>query len=731
MIITASVAVDVKHPRAKKEYSYLVPESLASSINVGDLVCVPFNNIKVFGVVTQLSDLTQNSSDYKLKEIISKEDVSLPSCLMNLSRVLAKYYGTAVIDFLKLMLPPKVSVKKQTVYCVCSTEKVISNRAINQKQVYDFIIKNGPSTAQNLSEKLNITVSSARSALSALTKKGIIKKEYRVIRRKPMVIGCENNYGHISLTKQQLNAIKSITHIYCHSKKTTLIYGVTGSGKTEVYIRAIQSVLRQGKKALMLVPEISLTPQMLSIFRQRFPGKTAVIHSRLSSGERYDEWQRINSGSATVVLGARSAIFAPIQDLGLIIIDEEHEASYKNGEHPYYDARLIAQFRAKHENAMLLLGSATPSVESFYKVAKGEYALVKLTKRVSGRPLPKMEIIDMKSELNSGNHNIFSRKLLAGIKETLEAHKQVILFLNRRGHSTFVICRDCGFVLKCRYCDISLTYHFKDKTAKCHYCGYTVKAPDLCPQCRSENIRYFGAGTEKVEQEVRRFFPGCKTLRIDSDSTSKKGSLEKMLLSFKKGAAQILIGTQAVARGLDFPNVALVGIISADTALNMPDFRCGERTFQLITQVAGRAGRGDTPGRVYVQTYAPESFAIKAACNLNITGFYQDELKVRYKALYPPFCYMLNIRFKGRNEDEVKKEAENVKSILYQNYNQEVKIYGPVPAPKSKIKENYRYNILLKSKQIQVLSDTCNHMQMINNNSRVDITWDLEPQDLL
>ncbi|MCG1012100.1 primosomal protein N' [Tepidanaerobacter sp. GT38] len=730
MIITASVAVDVKHPRAKKEYSYLVPEHLTSSINVGDLVCVPFNNVRVSGVVTQLTELNQVPK-FKLKEIISKETVSLPNSLVHLSRELAKYYGTALIDFLKLMLPPKASTKNLTVYFISSVDKAISNKAFIQKQVCEFIVKNGPSTAQNISEQLEISISSVRSALTALIEKGIVKKEYRAVRRKPIVLSAEDSSKDIKLTEQQISAIETINNIFSSSKKTTLIYGVTGSGKTEVYIRAIQNVLSQGKRALVLVPEISLTPQMLSIFHQRFPGKTAVIHSRLSPGERFDEWQRIYSGSASVVIGARSAVFAPIQDLGMIIIDEEHEASYKNGEHPYYDARLVAQFRAKHENAMLLLGSATPSVESFYKAAKGEYALVKLTKRVSGRPLPKMEIIDMKAELKSGNCHIFSRKLLAGIKATLEADKQVILFLNRRGHSTFIICRDCGFVLKCRHCDISLTYHFNEKSAKCHYCGYTVKAPDLCPKCNSENIRYFGAGTEKIEQEIRRFFPDCRTLRIDSDSTSKKGSMEKMLFDFKKGAAQILIGTQAVAKGLDFPNVALVGIISADTALNMPDFRCGERTFQLITQVAGRAGRGDTPGRVYVQTYAPESFAIKAACNLNISGFYQDELKMRYKAVYPPFCHILNIRFKGRHEEEVKREAENIRAILYQKYDKEAEIYGPVPAPKSKIKENYRYNILLKSIKIQVLTEICNELQTINDNSRVDIAWDMDPQDLL
>ena len=368
MIIAASVAVDVKHPRAKKEYTYLVPEELAFSINIGDLVCVPFNNIKVSGVVTDLFDSIEKTSDYKLKEVISKEAVSLSAELVDLSRILAKYYGTPVIDFLRLMLPPKVSTKKESVYSICSTDKVISSRAFNQKQVLEFIINNGNVTVNDISENLKITISSIRSALTALTKKGIIKREYRVIRRKPMIISGENNNGHINLTLEQQNAVATITEGFRNAKKTTLIYGVTGSGKTEVYIRAIERVLNKGKNALILVPEISLTPQMLSIFRRRFPGKTAVIHSRLSPGERFDEWQRI---------------FSPIQDLGMIIIDEEHETSYKNGEHPYYDARTVAKFRAKKQDAMLVLGSATPSVESFYRVAKGEYSLVKLTSKFS------------------------------------------------------------------------------------------------------------------------------------------------------------------------------------------------------------------------------------------------------------------------------------------------------------------------------------------------------------
>ncbi|AEE91615.1 Primosomal protein N [Tepidanaerobacter acetatoxydans Re1] len=731
MIKTCLVAVDVRHPKAKREYTYLVPEDIASSINIGDLVCVPFNNIKVTGVVTELFDFIEKTTDYELKAVISKEAISLPMELVDLSKLLAEYYGTPIVDFLKLMLPPKVSSKTESVYSVCSTDKVISSRAFNQKRVLEYLKNVETATVHDISENLKMPIASVRSALTALTEKGVIKRDYRVVRRRPMVITTNNICEHINLTIEQQNALTTIIKNFNDSKRTTLIYGVTGSGKTEVYIRAIENVLKAGKKVIMLVPEISLTPQMLSIFRSRFPGKTAVLHSKLSQGERFDEWQRIYSGEALVVLGARSAIFAPIKDLGMIIIDEEHESSYKNGEHPYYDARTVAEFRAKKQNASLVLGSATPSVESFYKAAKQEYSLAKLTKRVSGRSLPKLEIIDMREELKSGNRHIFSRKLLSGMKETLEKHKQIILFLNRRGHSTFVICRDCGFVLKCKYCDIALTYHFEDKSGKCHYCGYSIKAPDICPKCKSRNIRYFGAGTEKVEQEVKRFFPKCRTIRIDSDSTSRKGSLEKMLLNFKRGGAQILIGTQTVAKGLNFPDVALVGIISADTALNMPDFRSGERTFQLITQVAGRSGRGDTPGMVYVQTYTPESFAIRAACNFDISGFYQEELKIRREALYPPFCHMLNIVFKSRYEDLIKKEAEEVRQILYQKYNNDIEIYGPVPAPRSKIKDNYRYNILLKSKQIQTLVNICNHMQILNNNRKVDMSWDMEPLDLL
>jgi primosomal protein N' (replication factor Y) len=727
----AEVAVDVKHPSAKKEYFYTIPDELVPAVGAGDLVLVPFNNTKVNGVVMRVFGPGEYSGEYRLKNLIKKEQVSLPPEMVDLSRSLARYYGAAPIDFLKLMLPPAIGVKQEAVYRAVVEKCVLSDRAVNQKKIFDLLAAFGPLTAREICGKIDLPLSSIQGALSGLVKKGMVIREYRVIRRKPETVPDASLSRPLNLTAEQAAAVDQICRNMAGEKKTVLLYGVTGSGKTEVYIRAIEKALYAGKKALLLVPEISLTPQMLTVFQARFPQKVAVIHSRLSQGERFDEWHRIYSREADIVIGARSAVFAPVRDLGLIIIDEEHESSYKQMEHPFYDARVVARIRAEREGAMLIMGSATPSVESYFKALKGDYLLVKLTKRVSGRPLPSLEIIDMKEELKSGNRHIFSRKLFAGMKEAIVRGCQVILFLNRRGHSTFVICRDCGFVLKCPHCDISLTYHFEDRSGRCHYCGFQIKAPDVCPVCGGGNIRYFGAGTEKVEQEVNRLFPGIKTIRIDADSTSRKGSLEQMLSCFKRGEAQILIGTQAVAKGLDFPKVALVGIISADTSLNMPDFRAGERTFQLITQVAGRAGRGQFPGRVYVQTYCPESFAINAACKNNFAGFYMKELENRRQHNYPPFCHLLNIIFAGPREEVIKAEAFNMKQFFMSKGFDGVEIYGPAPAPRLRIKDNYRYHILLKSREEETLIQVEDFLKSLKKNSKINVAWDMDPQDLL
>lgn len=732
VVVCAKVAIDVKHPSIKKEFSYKIPNNLKKIIKIGDVVQVPFNKAKVDGIVTKITEVDESILDFKLRNIIKKYPFTLSSDMLQLCKILSKYYGTAIIDFLRLMLPPKAGIRRQTVYSTTTSEATFSNRAYNQRKVYNEILNLEPCTVNELAEKLNMTKAAVRSAASALVRKQLVKKEYRIVsKRRDVSTPKTKSQEHYKLTQEQQNAIKVIRKSYLEGKRTVLLHGVTGSGKTEIYIRCIEKILKQGKQALLLVPEISLTPQMLAIFRTRFPGKVAEIHSRLSPGERFDEWQRIYNNDAKVVIGARSAVFAPVKNLGIIIIDEEHDPSYKQFEFPYYDARKVAKLRAEQYNTILILGSATPSVESYYKATKGKYGLATLTKRVLGRSLPTIEIIDMRKELKSGNRLIFSRKLLKGIYETLSLGYQVILFLNRRGHSTFVLCRDCGFVLKCPHCDISLTYHFRDRIAKCHYCGYQVKAPDICPNCKSTKIRYFGAGTQKVEREIKRLFPKATTLRVDSDSVSRKGSLEEIMAKFKREEAQILVGTQTVAKGLDFPKVALVGVISADTSINMPDFRAGERTFQLITQVSGRAGRGDFPGKVYVQTYCPESFAINTACNADFQSFYEEELNERYLLKYPPFRRLLNIVFIGSREEQILEKSTKIQQTLKSIFDGNVEIFGPAPAPRARVKDNFRYNILVKSKDPKILIK----IQDMLKNTRVDknlkIMWDMDPQDLL
>ncbi len=731
MTYCAEVAVDVKHPDIKKEYTYLIPDKLMSEIAVGDLVLVPFNRARVTGVVTRTFCSDEVRGDYELRGIIRKLGIRIPQDLMMLSERLAQYYGAAVIDFLKMAFPPKSSIKSEILYSTTAVDAVFSDRAYSQRKIYDLVVINGPISAVELSQKAKMTTSAVTSALRALHKKGFVKKQYKNIYRKPTVIQDNKIKRPKRLTYEQELAVDQILKNLYGEKKTVLLYGVTGSGKTEVYIRVMQRVINSAKKALLLVPEISLTPQMLATLKERFPGKVAVIHSKLSAGERFDEWNRIYSGEADIVVGARSAVFAPIRNLGLIVVDEEHEPSYKQGEHPYYDARTVAKMRAVQHEAVLIFGSATPSIEAFYSASHDEYMVVKLTKRVTGRLLPKLEVIDMKHELKDGNNRIFSRKLINGMKDTIQKGQQAILFINRRGYSTFVNCRDCGFILKCPHCDVSLTYHHEDKTGKCHYCGYESNAPDLCPECGSRKVKYFGAGTEKVEQEVKSCFPGVKTLRMDSDSMSRKGSMEAMISAFKRGKAQVLIGTQVVAKGLDFPNVSLVGIVSADTALNMPDFRAAERTFHMITQVAGRAGRGNFPGRVFIQTYSPEALPIRAACESNFTQFYRTELRNRRKSNFPPFCHLLNISVVGAECSQVQDEAMRIRDMLSEKQGNLIEIYGPVPAPRPRIKDNYRYYILLKSSRSQALIQSTQLLKSYRKSGKIKVSWDRDPQDLL
>lgn len=480
-----------------------------------------------------------------------------------------------------------------------------------------------------------------------------------------------------------------------------LLYGVTGSGKTEVYMRAAETCIRKNRQVIMLVPEISLTTQIIHRFIGRFGSETiAVLHSRLSAGERHDEWMRIRRGEVQIVIGARSAVFAPLERIGMIILDEEHEATYKSDMTPKYDAVEVALKRLQEHKGILISGSATPSVSTFHRAQQGIYRKLELTSRYNQVPLPQVSVVDMRRELKDGNKTVISRALHREMEQTLEKKQQVILFLNRRGYSTFISCRECGTALKCPSCGISLTYHKEQGKAVCHYCGYQEELPAVCPSCGSQYIRYFGTGTEKVEELVAELFPESRTERLDLDSTRKKGSIEKILERFRKGNIDILIGTQLVAKGLDFRNVGLVGVISADVTLNIPDFRSSERTFQLITQAAGRAGRGDETGRVIIQTYTPDNYAVSFAAEQDYKGFYDAEIQLRRYMGYPPFSDLIQLIFSSKEEQKAKTAAEHWYGRIMQMLPEEKEqVFRPQPAPMNKIKDTYRYCMLLKCPQ--------------------------------
>ncbi len=502
------------------------------------------------------------------------------------------------------------------------------------------------------------------------------------------------------LTPEQKNAIMLIEpSIKNQEHKVFLIHGVTSSGKTEVYMQVIEACVAQGKTAIMLVPEISLTPQTIERFIGRFGTEhIAVLHSKLSLGERYDEWMRIRKGEVKIVVGARSAVFAPLTNIGAIVLDEEHEMTYKSDMTPKYDAIEVAIKRAKKNHAIVILGSATPSLVSTYKAEKGEYHKIILKQRFNKTPLPFVEIIDMRDELKRGNKSIFSVSLYQEMKKTLDEKKQIILFLNRRGYSTFVSCRSCGYVMKCRECGISLTYHKSRNEAICHFCGYREKIPIVCPECKGKYIKYFGTGTEKVEEVTKELFPEYTVDRLDLDTTTKKGSIDTILNSFRKGKTNILIGTQLVAKGLDFTNVGLVGIVSSDITLNVPDFRSSERTFQLITQAAGRAGRGEIRGKVLIQSYNPEHYSIIAAAEHDYETFYQAESMIRKQIGYPPYSDLIQVVLSSEKEQEAYEKCRQAASDFIQNAGTDEGryVFGPQAAPMNKVKGLYRYQLLIK-----------------------------------
>ncbi|CAM2762873.1 primosomal protein N' [Fructilactobacillus fructivorans] len=516
------------------------------------------------------------------------------------------------------------------------------------------------------------------------------------------------------LTKDQEDAVKEINRsIDSHQNDTYLLEGVTGSGKTEVYLQTIQRALDLKETALMLVPEISLTPQMVNRVKNRFGNQVAVIHSGLSTGEKYDEWRRTNSGDARVVVGARSAVFAPLDNIGIIILDEEHDTSYKQDDNPRYHTRDVAIWRGKYHHCPVVLGSATPSLESRARAGKGVYKFLRLPKRINQKHLPEVSIVDMTQEEET-HDGIFSEELLKAIDQRIDKNEQVVLMLNRRGFSSFLMCRDCGYVLKCPNCDISLTLHMDSHTMKCHYCGFEEPIPKYCPHCHSKNIRYFGTGTEKVEKQLQELLPKARVVRMDVDTTRKKGSHEKILHEFGDHHFDILLGTQMIAKGLDFPNVTLVGVLNADTGLDLPDFRSSERTFDLLTQVSGRAGRADKDGEVIIQTYNPENYVIQLAKHQDYETFYQKEMQLRHLADYSPYFFTIKVSISSLNEKQAASEAYEVANYLKGSLNNETIILGPTPRPIARMKRRYYFQIIIKYKRDLKLNQSLKHVLQVS-----------------
>ncbi|MGG3856805.1 primosomal protein N' [Metabacillus fastidiosus] len=607
-------------------------------------------------------------------------------------------------------------------------------QAKKQKEIVHFFLQSEQKSIpmQELLSVLNCSTASVKT----LVKKDILIEEEREVYRDPYEDRSFQKTIPLQLNEEQEKAIVPILEAVNDKKhEVFLMYGVTGSGKTEVYLQSIEKVLNEGKEAIVLVPEISLTPQMVNRFKGRFGSLVAVLHSGLSTGEKYDEWRKIERKEVKVVVGARSAIFAPFENLGMIIIDEEHESSYKQEENPRYHARDVAVYRGNYHQCPVILGSATPTLESFARASKNVYKLLTLADRVNARSMPAVEIVDMREELRTGNRTMFSTNLIEKLQDRLAKGEQSVLFLNRRGYSSFVMCRDCGYVIQCAHCDISLTYHRFSQSLKCHYCGHEEHMPTKCPECESEHIRFFGTGTQKVEEEILKVLPEARIIRMDVDTTSRKGAHEKLLTEFGEGRADILLGTQMIAKGLDFPNVTLVGVLTADTMLNLPDFRASEKTFQLLTQVSGRAGRHELPGEVVIQTYTPEHYSVQLASQYDYNLFYEKEMLIRKQHSYPPFYYLSLVTISHPEVTKAASVTEQIVSFLRRELSPQTIILGPVASPIPRIKDRYRYQCMIKYKREKnlhaVLKKVIEHYAQQIAKDDLIIAMDLNPNTLM
>ena len=742
----AEVIINRSAKKLNRTFDYNIPKELEELVIIGSKVLIPFGKSSdlVEGYVIGIKENTT----FEVKDIVQIKH-NLTESQIELAKWMAKRYFCNLSDCINQMVTPGTKNKKaknnvqdkkiNVVYLKKDIEEIQFDievgkiKSEKQKKVLQFLKNNEEVTIS----EIEMFTGGTRAIIKTLEKNGYIEIVEKKVERNPLADKQVEKTNNLPLTDEQKNAFEKVKDkILKNEYEEFLLYGVTGSGKTEVYLQLIGEALKREKTAIVLVPEISLTPQMIDRFIARFnKEEIAVLHSKLSIGERYDEWNKIKEKKAKIIIGARSAIFAPTENIGIIIIDEEHDSSYKSEAVPKYDAKEIAKRIAKENNCPLLLGSATPDITTYYKAKNGKITLLELTKRANNSKLPNVEIVDLKMELANGNRSMLSVKLHDAIEKNLNDKRQTILFLNRRGYSTFIMCRECGYTVKCKNCNISMTYHKAINKLKCHYCGYEENVVTVCPECHSTKIRYFGTGTQRLEQEINKIFPNAKTIRMDVDTITKKNSHEDILNKFRNENIDILIGTQMVVKGHHFPNVTLVGVIAADSSLNIDDYRATERTFQILTQVAGRAGREKLEGNVIIQSYNPENFSIQYAKKQDYDLFYNTEIAIRKQLKYPPFCDIILIGFNGLSEKEIIQVSNKVYIYLCRNLDNNLfNILKPMPSPIDKIQNKYRWRIIIKGnidEKTNTILNNCLKELYEKNYKNTKITIDVNPNNMI
>ena len=723
----AEVLVELKSKNIAKTFTYKVNDADKNNVEIGKRVLVPFGHQELEGFVLNIKNNCDD--DYEVKEIIKVIDEKpvLNKELLELGKFLSESTLCSLISAYECMLPTALKAKNGTNINKKNIKYLVLNIPFEEaltkcKNKSQIEILNAINFADKLLKSEGVSISS--SSVNTLIKNEIIKEVLEETYRYNKKVEVKTNKN--KLTEEQQKAYDSIISSI-NANKTFLLHGVTGSGKTEVYMQVIDEVVKNNKEAIMLVPEISLTPQFVEKFISRFGEKIAILHSGLSNGEKYDEWRKIERKEVSIVIGTRSAIFAPFTNIGVIIIDEEHSDTYKQDNVPRYNAKDIADYRAKHYNCPLILGSATPDLINLAKARKGVYKLLEMNNRVGESTLPKCFIVDMAEEMKKRN-TIISEMLKEKIKDRLEKNEQIILLLNRRGHSTTVSCRECGYTFKCPHCDITLTYHKTSNILRCHYCGYATYKLEKCPNCNNDDLTFLGLGTEKLEKEINKMFSDARVIRMDMDTTQRKGTHEKIIKDFSDYKYDVLLGTQMISKGLDFPKVSLVGIINADTTLNIPDYKANQKTFELLYQTSGRAGRSDIKGEVVIQTFNPENYTLKCVVNNDFESFYNYEMDIRRKLKYPPYYYLASIKVASKYYEEASKEATKVANYLKQNLGSETIILGPSTAAVFKFNNIYRFQIIIKYRFDDKLIPTLKDLQSIfNTNNKVNLEIDLSP----